>query len=88
MNSRSRNWRDICAPIIAKVIEKNRDKPLKEIKKAVSNAYCFGARRNWPYKVWLSEVKIQLRRWDDKGFDDLPLFGEHPQDLTEDNEDG
>lgn len=53
-------WRDIAAPIIAKVILENKGKPEIEIKRAISKVYPFGERRYHPYKVWLDEIKVQL----------------------------
>ena len=53
-------WREQCAPIIAKVIAENRGKDEKEIRKALHDAYPFGERRMHPYKIWCSEVNIQL----------------------------
>lgn len=54
------HWRDACRPIITKVIADNKGKPEKEIRKALYNAYPFGERAMYPYKVWLSEIAVQL----------------------------
>lgn len=54
------NWRVKAATVIARVIrEVGTDDP-KALRKAISKAYPFGRREQWPYKVWLSEVKRQL----------------------------
>lgn len=53
------SWRDSAAPIIAKVLKENRDKPEKEIKQALRDAYPFGQRKYHPYKIWLDEIKVQ-----------------------------
>jgi hypothetical protein len=52
-------WRQISKPIIGKVLRKNRQKTDKEIRKALSNAYPFGEKARWPYKIWLDEIKLQ-----------------------------
>lgn len=54
-------WRDHCAPIISRVLEETKGKEEKEIKKALKEAYPYGERRMWPYKVWLSEIKRQRK---------------------------
>jgi hypothetical protein len=53
-------WRDIAAPIIADVIKENAGKTEKEVRDALREAYPFGQRSNWPYKVWCDEVRYQL----------------------------
>jgi len=55
-------WRDKCKPIIAKVIEENKELPEKELRKKISAEYPFYEREHHPYKIWLSEVKTQLTR--------------------------
>jgi hypothetical protein len=63
-------WRDIARPVIAEVIacfgrdRIGKDVDLTIVKKAISASYPFGERKYWPYKVWLSEVRLQLRRFD------------------------
>ena len=56
----SKTWRDSARPIIAKVLSDNIGKTDKEIRKALKDAYPFGARQYHPYKVWLDEIKVQL----------------------------
>lgn len=53
-------WRDRARPMVARVLEENRGKPIAEIRAALRAAYPFGTRRHWPYKVWCSEVRLQL----------------------------
>jgi len=52
------SWREIAAPIIANVIA---SKP-EDLRRALRDAYPFGPRRHWPYKVWLDEIARQLGR--------------------------
>ena len=53
-------WRDMCRPIIAKVISEVGKEDKKALRVALREAYPFGDRRYWPYKVWLDEIKVQL----------------------------
>jgi hypothetical protein len=54
-------WRERAAPIIAYVLHANAGKPEKVIRKALRDAYPFGERKYWPYKVWLDEVRRQRK---------------------------
>jgi len=54
-------WRKIAAPIIAKVIEEVGVEDERALRKALLEAYPFGQRSLWPYKVWRDEVRRQLR---------------------------
>lgn len=54
------HWRDRCKPIISKVIADNKGEDEQTIRKALFNAYPFGERKMYPYKVWLSEIAVQL----------------------------
>ena len=69
-------WRSIGAPIIAQVIEQHRGESEKEVRKALREAYPWGERAMWPYKVWCSEVNRQLLalRPVSEQIDGLPLF--------------
>lgn len=58
----SGTWRDIAKPIIAQVIKDNKGKTEKEIKKALREAYPFGERKYHPYKIWLDECQVQLKK--------------------------
>jgi len=53
-------WREHCAPIIARVIEETGREDIKKLRKALKEAYPYGERRCWPYKVWCSEIRNQL----------------------------
>ena len=55
-----RTWRDAARPIIARVIATvGREHP-RELRQALQDAYPWGPRENWPYKIWLSEIRYQL----------------------------
>lgn len=53
-------WRAYAAPIIAEVLEDHRESDEATLRAALRDAYPFGERRRWPYKVWLSEIRRQL----------------------------
>jgi hypothetical protein len=53
------SWRSAAAPIIAAVIRQHGRADTKELRIALRDAYPFGERKMWPYKVWLSEIKRQ-----------------------------
>ena len=56
-------WRAIAAPIIQSTIHYvGRTAPTKVIRKALREAYPFGQRKCWPYKVWCDEIHRQLGR--------------------------
>jgi hypothetical protein len=55
-------WRDIARPIIADVLQKTRGSDESIIRKALYDAYPFGARQYHPYKVWLDEIKVQRKK--------------------------
>jgi hypothetical protein len=52
-------WRDSATPIIARVLKETKGQDEKAIKKALFDAYPFGARQYHPYKIWLDEIKRQ-----------------------------
>jgi len=54
------SWRTIAAPIIALVIREVGVDDTKALRKALRDAYPFGEREMWPYKVWLDEIHRQL----------------------------
>lgn len=56
----SGRWRDYAAPIIARVIEEVGRDDMKKLRAALRAAYPFGKRKQFPYKVWCDEVRIQL----------------------------
>jgi len=55
-------WRDSIAPMVAEVIARVGKYNDKELRKALREAYPYGQRTMWPYKVWCSEVRRQLGR--------------------------
>lgn len=75
-------WREQIRPIVANVIEENEGQPEKVIRKALTDAYPYGLRQNYPYQVWLDEIRKQLdaifRPEEPKKagpIEELPLFG-------------
>lgn len=52
-------WRNIAAPIIAKVLCDTRGQDEKTIRRALRDAYPFYDRRYHPYKIWCDEVRVQ-----------------------------
>lgn len=54
------SWRAHAARVIAKVIQEVGTDDPKALRKALREAYPFGERKYWPYKVWLDEVRRQL----------------------------
>lgn len=55
-----RTWRDIAKPIIKRVLAATRAQPMKERRRALHDAYPFGERKYWPYKIWCHEIRVQL----------------------------
>lgn len=55
----SKTWREHAKPIIAEVLKSTKGLPDKEIRKALREAYPFGERKYWPYKVWCDEIRAQ-----------------------------
>lgn len=53
------SWRDRASVVIAEVLERTKGQPEEVIAKALRDAYPFGARKWFPYKVWLDEIKVQ-----------------------------
>ena len=54
-------WRTRSAPIIARVIAEVGTDDMKALRKALREAYPFGLRRWWPYKLWCDEVRRQIQ---------------------------
>jgi hypothetical protein len=73
-----RTWRDSARPRIAKVIEEVGTEDMKALRKALFEAYPYGERRYWPYKVWCDEIRTQLglKRPKEPADGTLPLFGD------------
>ena len=55
----SKSWREYATPIIAEVLKTTKGQTDKEIRKALKDAYPFGERKYWPYKVWCDEIRRQ-----------------------------
>lgn len=55
-----RTWRAISAPIIAEIVRRVGREDVRALRKALREAYPFGPRQHWPYKVWCDEVRAQL----------------------------
>ncbi|MFO1046018.1 MAG: hypothetical protein U0941_29930 [Planctomycetaceae bacterium] len=53
-------WRDVARPIIAETIERIGRNDQRKLRAALRDAYPFGQRRWFPYKVWCDEVRAQL----------------------------
>ncbi len=72
---RSSNWREKARERIEKVIElylkahPERPVNLRELKREISRAYPFKARKYHPYKVWCSEVRNCLEYYNFIQFD-------------------
>jgi len=55
-------WRNRASPIIARVIRETGTVDMKALRKALKAAYPFQVRKYHPYKIWLDEVKRQLKK--------------------------
>lgn len=55
------SWDVISCRTIERVIRENPGADLKTLRKRISEAYPFGQRKYWPYKVWCREVKKALK---------------------------
>ena len=56
----NQSWREISAEIIARVILECAGDEAR-LKAALYDAYPFGRRKRLPYKIWLSEIKRQVK---------------------------
>lgn len=54
-------WRDRCRPIIGGVIDRVGMEDRKALRAALRKAFPFHSRDSWPYKVWLDEIRRQLK---------------------------
>jgi hypothetical protein len=54
------SWRDAARPRIAAVIERVGRSDMVRLRKALREAFPWGQRRNWPYKIWRDECNEQL----------------------------
>lgn len=66
-------WRFIATPIIAGVIARVGTADPKLLSRELSRAYPFGERKHHPYKIWLDEIKRQLRKGRHKDLQGRPL---------------
>lgn len=55
-------WRREARPIVAAVLERFDDPQSRDCRRALREAYPFGPREHWPYKVWLDEIAVQTGR--------------------------
>ena len=75
----SSNWRARAQAIIRDVEQEQRGRPYASLKRALKEAYPWGARENHPYKMWCREQALALARHPDspqKQLDGLPLFAD------------
>lgn len=61
MKKNESRWRAHARKVIQAVMKENAGKSAKEINQAIREAYPFGERARYPYKIWLDEVKAQTR---------------------------
>ncbi len=54
------SWADRAAPIVAEIVRRVGRSDQQALRKALTEAYPWGARMNTPYKAWLAEVHRQL----------------------------
>jgi hypothetical protein len=55
-------WRAMARRVIAKALADNPQAiTYEQMRRVASNAYPFGERKNHPYKMWLTEVKLALK---------------------------
>jgi hypothetical protein len=52
-------WRAKAREIVARVLHETQGQDEATVRRALRDAYPFGPRRYWPYKVWLDEVQRQ-----------------------------
>lgn len=62
------SWRDQCKGVIADVLARTRGQDERSIRKALREAYPFGPRVHWPYKVWIDEIRRQRGRKKSRSF--------------------
>ncbi len=59
MSKAAPTYREVSAPIVREVVRRVGLADRKALRKALRDAYPFGAREYWPYKAWLIEIKAQ-----------------------------
>lgn len=55
----SSRWRAKAREIVNRVLHETQGQDEATVRRALRDAYPFGPRRYWPYKVWLDEVQRQ-----------------------------
>ena len=53
-------WREFARPIIKRVICEVGTGDMVLLRRALREAYPFGVRQYFPYRVWLDEIQVQL----------------------------
>ncbi|KPC30068.1 hypothetical protein ALP73_01082 [Pseudomonas coronafaciens pv. garcae] len=76
------SWRSEAALIIGEVIRRVGRQDMTALRKELAEAYPWGARENYPYKVWLAEIRHQLghplnRPRADPGNTQLDMFNQN-----------
>lgn len=56
------SYRDEFRPIIARVLAETSGLPWALVRAALRDAFPYGVRQYWPYKVWLHEIRVQRGR--------------------------
>lgn len=54
------SWKEESMQIIRNVLKDNEHSTEQELKRALKDAYPFGERKHWPYKIWLDCVRRAL----------------------------
>lgn len=60
-NMTKSSWRRRSRSIIREILNESKATTIKQLKREISKSYPFHERELHPYKIWLSEVKIQMR---------------------------
>ena len=53
-------WRDRVRPIIAAIIEAHGTGDIIGLRRALRDAWPWGPRENYPYRIWCDEVRVQM----------------------------
>lgn len=56
----TKRWRQRFQPLIAATIAANAGKTIKEVRKALSEAFPCGEHKYHPWKIWSDECRVQL----------------------------
>ena len=54
------SWEEESTHVIRNVLKDYENRPEAELKRALKDAYPFGERKHWPYKIWCDCVKRAL----------------------------